>query len=112
MHGFLKPATRRRRPLGVSQIPRELILEQDEVHSPDNVPRFSLPKPDNVVGRDECRVAATEAERLRNRLSLDKLRNGVAFCVRTDQDSVARVSVLDISTRSETHLTIAFTTWR
>jgi hypothetical protein len=89
----------------------ELVLEQDEVHGPGNLPRFSTPKPGEEIGRDECLDALAEAERLRNRLPLNELRNGDAFCVLTDQRNVARVSVLAVTAGSETRLTIAFTTW-
>ncbi len=90
----------------------ELILEQDEVHGPGNVPLFSVPQAGAVIGYEECRAAVSARERLRTRLFLDELRNGDTFCAVTDESRIARVSVLDVSVGAEARLTIAFTTWR
>ncbi|RSM69647.1 hypothetical protein DMH04_45840 [Kibdelosporangium aridum] len=89
----------------------ELVLEPDEIHTPNGSRQLFLLNHGESAGYRRCLAALTE--RLTDRISLRDIRQGSHICVRTDVGNVAQVGVVkvDRSTGSETHVVIDFSVW-
>jgi hypothetical protein len=89
----------------------ELVLEQDELHTPKNSQLLYLLEPNEAEGQDECRAALQKIERLRSRVALGELRPDAHVCIKTDQGNIAQVTVLEVSHGLQSEVTVRFTTW-
>jgi hypothetical protein len=89
----------------------ELILEQDELHTPKNSPLLYLLGAAGTNDQGTCRDALRQSERLRSRVSLSELNVGDHMCVKTDQGSVSQVSITSVTRSVEAEMLIQFTTW-
>lgn len=94
----------------------DLILDQEGIHPADDRPRFIEISHDSPGGYAECRSAlAAKPSRSVSQLEATTLRSGERFCVQTDLDHTALVTVDDVSTdafHQLEQLTIDFFVWR
>jgi hypothetical protein len=88
----------------------EVILEDDEIHTPDNS-RLYLLADNDALGYEECRAALGATEQLSSKMPLTELSVGDQICVKTDEGRIARLAILDMGSTEETKITIQFTTW-
>jgi hypothetical protein len=90
----------------------ELVLERDEIHTPNGSRQLFLLKSGESAGYQRCQNVLTE--HLIDRISLREVRQGSHICVRTDVGNVAQVDVVkvDRSAGAETQVVIDFSVWR
>jgi hypothetical protein len=92
--------------------PAELILEPNEVHTPNGARRLSLLKHGESASFRRCQDAL--AGQLVDRVSLRSLRQGSSICVRTDTGNIAQVEVAAVgrTAAAEARMVIDFSVWR